>query len=573
MGYSLRTRILSGAIGLLILFAISLATTLILVKDSGDEIAGIAEYHQPLVDRIAAVDVYTFELELVAREVIAEKGLSVEKRRELGAKARDLTNHIRALVKEAIELVVKGSNDERNDIHDRLVLARLTGRLRTLEPDLEHYLSLLSNGVDLALQNKMAEAQQELVKLDTQSMVDDHVKQSRLLSNELISTSLKETESNIFNIIWTNVALFGVAALLGSAVFVLITGRVHRAIHLLLDAVARTAKGHDLSPLPVTSSDEIGELSSSFNRMVEQLKAKKKLQESFGQFIDPRVLTMLVDADTGELRHSAERRAVTVFFCDVAKFSSLGEQLTADALVRVLNHYFTAATSAITKHNGIVDKFIGDAVMAFWASPFSEGEFHARDACFACLEMTRAFERIRGEISNITGLRRSAPDFRVRLALASGDTLIGTVGSTTKKNFTVMGDTVNVASRLEAINKVFGTSIIINEECYRLAESDIEVRELDIIRVYGKEEPSRIYELLGKHGEVDPDTLRLRDAFERAIERYRDRKWSEAEELFRACLEIKHDDGPSRTYLDRLATFATTPPDEKWDGVWQVSGK
>jgi adenylate cyclase len=211
--------------------------------------------------------------------------------------------------------------------------------------------------------------------------------------------------------------------------------------------------------------------------------------------------------------------------------------------------------------------------MAFWTTPFSEGEDHARDACLACLEMRPAFAQIEKDISQITGLRRNIPKFHVRMALATGDTLIGTIGSATTKSFTVIGDTVNIASRLEGVNKVYGTDLIINEDCYRLAELEIEAREIDFVTVYGKTEPVRIYELLSKMGQLDPKTAELRDAFAIALQNYREQKWSEAEKGFQKCLKIKAHDGPSLEFLSRIATFSRTPPPKDWNGVWQTASK
>jgi adenylate cyclase len=187
--------------------------------------------------------------------------------------------------------------------------------------------------------------------------------------------------------------------------------------------------------------------------------------------------------------------------------------------------------------------------------------------------MRTAFAEIAKEISDITGLRRNLPKFHVRMALATGDTVIGTVGSNTTKSFTVIGDTVNIASRLEGVNKIYGTDLIVNEDCFQLAERDIEAREIDLVTVYGKTEPVRIYELLGKVGELDTSTLQVRDTFATALQNYRQQKWDEAEKGFKACLKIRENDGPSLEFITRIATFSRTPPPKDWNGVWQTASK
>jgi adenylate cyclase len=452
-------------------------------------------------------------------------------------------------------------------------MARLVGEVQSLQTEIHRFCDATTLPIELVAQSKTQEAQTAILKLHDFEYLDPILAGLRQKANRLALNSIAETRSNISNIIWTNAFIFLVASILGLFVFLLITGRLQNAFRRLNSAFHETADGKYSDPLPVTSTDEIGELTTSFNTMVDQLKSKEKLREAFGQFLDPRIVANVVNPATGELRQSADRRKATIFFSDIQGFSGIGEQLTADNVVGLLNHYFSAATSGIRKHHGIVDKFIGDGVMAFWTTPFSEGEDHARDACFACLEMRLTFAEIENNISQITGLRRNIPKFHVRMALATGDTLIGTIGSATTKSFTVIGDTVNIASRLEGVNKVYGTDLIINEDCYRLAELEIEAREIDFVTVYGKTEPVRIYELLSKMGQLDPKTAELRDAFAIALQNYREQKWSEAEKGFQKCLAIKKDDGPSLEFLTRIASFTQTPPPKDWNGVWQTASK
>lgn len=572
MGASLRAKIMSGAIALLVLFAGALGITLFLIQDSSMELAAIEEYHLPLGKAINELDIYTFEIEILAHQVVngdrtRETGLRWQQR------AHELRGTVTRIFKEAVELAERGSNDERNDILDRLGMAKLIGTVRTLEVGTQEYMKFAVEAIDLAVEGKNAEAKKALTEMLRYEDLNPVYTQVRTKAGELTAASLEETNQNIQYVIRANLALFAIAGVLGLLVFLVITGRLQTAFRRLAAAFRKTAEGELSDPLPVTSHDEIGDLTTSFNTMVEQLKSKEKLREAFGQFLDPRIVANVVDATTGQLKEVAERRKVTIFFSDISNFSGIGEQLTAANLVRLLNRYFTASTEGIRAHHGIVDKFIGDAVMAFWASPFSEGETHARDGCLACLDLLESFRQISREISEITGLRRNVPKFHARMALATGDTVIGTVGSDTTKSFTVIGDTVNIASRLEGVNKIYGTSILINEDCYRLAENEVEAREIDLVTVFGKVEPVRIFELQGRLGTLDPSVAKLNNLYADALQLYREQKWKEAESVFRECLKIREQDGPSLEFLTRIANFARTPPPKDWLGVWNTASK
>ena len=563
---------MSGVVALLIFFAAALAFTLLLIEDSSSELEGIEQYHLPLTKNMNLLDIYTFEMEIIAHMVV-NGGYSRENNLPRQERAKKLTDEVDRIFKQSNLLAEEGSNDKRNDLEDRLAMARSIGTIRTLESQTQSFMRVALQAVDLGLEGKTSEAKKALQLLGQYEDLNPTYELLRVKATELTANSILETNENIHHIIRANLILFAIAGGLGFFVFLGITGRLQTAFRRLTSAFHETADGKYSDPLPVTSGDEIGDLTTSFNTMVDQLKSKEKLREAFGQFLDPRIVANVVNPITGELRQSAERRNLTIFFSDIAGFSAIGEQLTADTVVRLLNRYFTSATEIIRRNHGIVDKFIGDGVMAFWASPFSEGESHAHHACLATLEMRAAFAEIAKDISNITGLRRNLPKFHVRMALATGDTLIGTVGSDTTKSFTVIGDTVNIASRLEGVNKIYGTDLLINEECYRLVETEVEVRELDLVTVYGKTEPIRIYELLSKVGELDAPTTELCHTFRIALDHYRQQKWQNAEQGFRACLQIKQHDGPSLEFLTRIATFARTPPPKDWNGVWQTASK
>jgi len=306
--------------------------------------------------------------------------------------------------------------------------------------------------------------------------------------------------------------------------------------------------GTDSEPLSILTRDEVGELALSFNRMVDELRTRERIKDTFGKFIDPRIVSRLI----GSGAEQPERRTLTIFFSDIKDFSGISEQLTASAVVNLLNSYFGAVADVIHKHHGFIDKFIGDAVMAFWVSPFSAGDDHASDACLAALAQQEAITLLSGQLPEITGMRRNPPKLAIRMGIATGEAVVGTIGSDSARSYTVIGETVNLASRLESINKVYGTSLILSEETYRTAQQVVEVRELDLITVAGKTEPVRIYEAMGRLGELAPERFQIRDMFAKGLAAYRLQDWDEAQGCFDSCLASDDQDGPSRLFLDRV---------------------
>jgi adenylate cyclase len=306
--------------------------------------------------------------------------------------------------------------------------------------------------------------------------------------------------------------------------------------------------------------------------MVEEIRTREKIKDAFGKFVDPRIVANLITTAPGD-NDRAERQVVTVFFSDIAGFTSMSEQLTASAIVNMLNHYFTAVTAPIRDHHGIVDKYMGDGLMAFWAAPFSPGDTHAASACFSALQQQAAIEELNKELPNLVGLRRGAPTLRVRMGIATGEVIVGTIGSAISKSFTVIGDTVNVASRLVGANDVYRTRIILSEDALRLARQEVETRELDLITVVGRSEPIRIYELLGRTGDLQPSEDELAHEFENGLKAYREQDWTAAELQFKRCLEIRPTDGPAALYLERIAEMRMRPPPRDWSGVWHLSKK
>jgi class 3 adenylate cyclase len=274
-----------------------------------------------------------------------------------------------------------------------------------------------------------------------------------------------------------------------------------------------------------------------------------------------------IPADRGE------RQVMTVFFSDLQDFTRLCEGLTPDAAVRFLNRYFSLMSEVIRTQQGIVDKYIGDSVMAFWGPPFTDPADHARLGCIAALEQLAQMETFRAWLPEMFGTRQGLPEVNVRMGIASGEVTVGNIGSETSRGYTVIGDIVNLASRLEQANKFYGTRILVSEGTRDLAGDTLAFREIDSLRVVGKQEQVRVYELLGYSAELsDADRQRVQ-AYEAGLARYRTQDWDAAEAAFHECLAVAAADRPSQAMLERIEAFRQTPPEAGWDGVWVAQSK
>jgi len=362
-----------------------------------------------------------------------------------------------------------------------------------------------------------------------------------------------------------------IASILGLLLAAIITRNLVAPVRRLLRGTEAVEQGDLSIRIHASSADEIATLTESFNNMVAGLREKERIKDTFGKYVDPRIVTGLLE---NRLAFSGgEKKTMTVFFSDLVGFTQMCENLTPDGVVRFLNQYFTLMAEPIRDHSGILDKFMGDAIMAYWGPPFTGDQEHAALACFAALDQMARMERFRAMLPDIMGLRKGLPRVDVRMGITTGDVTVGNIGSESAKGFTVIGDIVNLASRLEGANKEYGTGILISEDTWSMAKDAVEVREVDSIRAIGKSEPVRVFELLGRKGQVDPPTMELKNRFEEGLAQYRNGEWDPAEACFQACLGIKPEDGPSQVFIARLQHFRDNPQARRADGVWDLTKK
>src|SRR4051794_22426581 len=387
-----------------------------------------------------------------------------------------------------------------------------------------------------------------------------------------VSAAADAARARHANIVRAIILITGLAALLGLLVAAGFSRRLSRPARRLLARTNAVQQGPLDTVVPVTSRDEIGLLTRAFNAMVAELKVQARIKETFGKYIDPRIVQGLIDRP--ELAAArGERRVMTVLFCDMEGFTELSEVTTPAGLVAIINRYLTAMSEPVRRHDGIIDKYIGDAVMAFWGPPFVAAETQAELACLAALDQLAGLPALTAALPELIGVKHGLPPIGIRVGIATGEVLVGDIGSDVTKSYTVMGDAVNLASRLEGANKIYGTRALVGEETARMAGDAVELREIDSVLVAGRSGPERVFEVLGCPGGLDAATRDLRDRFAEGLAAYRGGSWDAARAAFTACLAVRPDDGPAAVFLERLTVLAARPPDEAWDGGWSLAAK
>lgn len=295
---------------------------------------------------------------------------------------------------------------------------------------------------------------------------------------------------------------------------------------------------------------------------------KKFVEGAFSQFLASEILNKLLK-DPSTLALGGETKELTIFFSDIAGFTTISEKLTPQELVDVLNYYLTEMADIIVVDNsGYVDKYEGDAVMAFWGAPVDD-DSHALKACYAALDNQKKLK----DIQEYFATKVEGGKISIRIGINTGPVVVGLMGSKKKLNYTVIGDAVNLASRLEGANKQFSTEIMISEYTYKHVQDDVEVRELDLLQLKGKKEPTRVFELICRKGEISSEKVKVVEIFHQGLKLYRERKFKEAVDFFKKALEIDENDGPSKTYIKRAKEYIKNPPPEDWTGVYVMTTK
>jgi adenylate cyclase len=575
MRVTIALKIFGIALGLLVLMTVVALLNMRMTRTVDDRLVIIDRNYFPGYVALAQANIRSIEESAYVRRLL----FAINETPDDLTKLNDLRQRIANASKASDEQIAAARRHINEQIGDRLnfndgiALARLDVRIESLQEERQHYEVVLAQLLAAAQINDKTQAAQLLTELDNlRDDFDRKVDAARSEMRRLAGAAIVGTRASQRHAVAIGLMLLAIAVLLGLTVAATVTLGLVRPVRRLLAGTVAVEGGALDTAIPITSDDEIGRLTRSFNSMVAELRIKAQIRETFGKYVDPRIVAGLLDRpELAEVKGS--RREMTILFCDMEGFTTLSEGLIPAALVTVLNRYLALMSEPIRHHNGIIDKYIGDAVMAFWGPPFTGAQEQARLACLAALDQLAGLATFRAELPDITGLKRGFAEHGVRIGIATGDVVVGSIGSEHTRNYTVIGDTVNLASRLEGANRTYGTRVLISEATNRLAADSMETREIDSVLVAGKTEPQRLFELLGQKGEVGAERLALRDSYTEALDAYRSQAWDKAFAGFEACLAITPCDPPSKLFLERIAQFRVSAPRADWSGVWSLAKK
>lgn len=572
---SIRRKIVGIALGLIVLMLVTSILSMVMSSQVGVLLDELTNRYIPAYSHLARANIRSLERALALRQMVMTRMGSPSDEEAYAARLRDFEALDRKFEEEAetARKLINAIIDDPRTYSDNAALARLDVRIESAVTELRRNLD--EGNAKLLKQveaKEMAEARRTLEQLDAlRDAFNRKVDAIRadMLTQVFFSTS--QVISRQYQAIIVSGVVTLLAAIVGFAFALLVSSGITRPVRLLLAGTREVEAGRFDKPIAVSTRDEIGELASAFNRMIEQLRHNERIRETFGRYIDPKVVQGLIDRP--EVAIDGQRRVMTIMFCDMSGFTSMSEGMTPRGLVKVMNHYFTVMSAPIRAHRGVIDKYIGDAIMAYWGPPFIEEDEPALLAGLAAIDMADQVPALQKQLPDLLGIRAMPGLCDLRIGIATGEVLTGSIGSELMMSFTVMGDAVNLASRLEVVNKTYGTRILISQATADAIGSHLELREVDRLTVAGQSMPQAIFEIMSKaHGLSVPQES-LRTHYAEGLAAYRARRFSEARTAFNAALEAVPGDGPSRTLLARIAQFETDPPDEGWDGAWRLEQK
>jgi adenylate cyclase len=572
---SIRRKIVGIAVGLIVLMVATSALSMVMSARVAHLLDELTTRYIPAYSDLARANVRSLERALALRQMVIarmqvppDEAAYAERLRLFQDKDGEVEQQTSAARK-----LINAIIDDVSTPSDNAALARIENRIENAMSDLRHELGeddakLLKQLDDM----DFASARVTLARVDT--LRDQFTQKIDAIRADMLSQVFASTSTVLRNqqqAIVISAVVTALAAILGLGFALLVSSGITRPVRRLLDGTREIEAGRFDQLIRVSTKDEIGQLSAAFNRMVEQLRRNERIRETFGRYIDPKVVEGLIERS--EVATEGQRRVMTVMFCDMKGFTSMSEGMTAQGLVKVMNCYLTMMSEPIRDHRGVIDKYIGDAIMAYWGPPFVEEADQTRLACLAALDMVERVPRLRKQLPELLGVRVIPAECDIRIGIATGEVLTGSIGSELMMSFTVMGDAVNLASRLEAVNKVYGCRILIAQATAAALGANLELREIDRLVVVGQSVTQPVFEVMAKRGELTEQQELLRSHYKQGLAAYRARRWDDAQTAFNAALAVCAEDGPSLALLGRVELLRSNPPAADWDGSWKMEHK
>ncbi len=572
---SIRRKIVGIALGLIVLMVVTSILSMVMSSQVGILLDELTNRYIPAYGHLAQANVRSLERALALRRMVIAKMQTPPD--DAGYAARLTTfqeadQQVEAEAEAARKLIIAIIDDPRTP-SDNAALARIETRIENavteLRRELEDEHKRLFQEMDA---RQMVEARSTMLRVD--ALRDQFTQKIDAIRSDMLAQVFFSTAQVIRHqqqaIIISGIVTL-LAAVIGLGFALMVASGIAGPVRRLLEGTREVEAGRFDRTITVSTQDEIGQLAAAFNRMIEQLRHNERIRETFGRYIDPKVVQGLIDRPDTAVE--GQRRVMTIMFSDMSGFTSMSEGMTPRGLVKVMNHYFTVMSAPIRANRGIIDKYIGDAIMAYWGPPFVDEAEHARLACLAAIDMAALIPALQQQLPDLLGIRAMPARCDLRIGIATGEVLTGSIGSELMMSFTVMGDAVNLAARLEAANKVYGSRVLISQTTAEALGSALELREIDRLAVVGQSAAQAVFEVMGKGGELTKAQEALRAHYAEGLAAYRARRWDEAHRAFTAALESVPDDGPSRALLGRVAQYQTNPPPADWDGAWHMEHK
>lgn len=557
MHLNIAHKIFGIAIVVLALMAAVAIYSVQLTANISEELDAVAGRQLPLSDTIGRINVKILEKGLLLQQLFALPHTSARSKKRIKQLAKDINADF-------IKARALFSAEERS-AHPASTIFALHKSLDKVEVE---YRDLTKHSLELLALHERDDQSAFLALLPDlnkqQDTIDAEIATLRRHVETVADEAVKRADEEEKFLLYFNAAMTTLSAILGLGFAAIVTFVLVRNVRNLVRGAEAVEEGNLDTEVPIITKDEVGKLSASFNEMVGGLRMKERIKDTFGKYMDPRIVNQLLE-NPEFTQLGGDRREMTVMFIDLKGYTTISEQLKPVDLVHMLNIFLGKMADAVSNTHGVVNDFLGDAVMAYWGPPFTKPEEHAELACKAGLEALENFDQFKSMVVAELGEKAKDLDLDLRIGISSGYMVAGNIGSPASKKYSVIGDPVNLGARLEGANKAYGTRVMISERTRELAGEHIHVRELDLIRVKGKTEPTRIYELLA--------SAPSGDGLLAGLEAYRKQDWNFAEQAFNSYKEASPDDPVPLIFLERIAHLKANPPGTNWDGVWTFQTK